>query len=189
MAGLAWSLTRESDGLFLGAYGFNDKLHVLLSKLVHGMRHLVVKPERFDVVKDSLLRQLQNWKLNAPHEHAMHYTRYLLMTRSWTTEEKEAALQGLNSSLYFRADYLDIKPKDVQTFIPELLSNLHYESQIHGNASKEDAFKLTRIVQDNLGARLLDIDSFEGTLSLILPEGIVLYCDLRLRTNRYQDYP
>jgi insulysin len=104
MAGLAWSLTRESDGLFLGAYGFNDKLHVLLSKLVHGMRHLVVKPERFDVVKDSLLRQLQNWKLNAPHEHAMHYTRYLLMTRAWTTEEKEAALQGLNSSLHFWAD-------------------------------------------------------------------------------------
>jgi secreted Zn-dependent insulinase-like peptidase len=85
--------------------------------------------------------------------------------------------------------YLEIKPKDVQAFIPELLSNLHYESQIHGNASKEDAFKLTRIVQDNLGARPLDIESFEGTLSLILPEGIVLCCGPRLTTNRYQNHP
>ena len=69
--------------------------------------------------------------------------------------------------------YLEIQPKDVQAFIPELLSNLYYESQIHGNASKEDAFKLTRIVQDHLGARPLDIESFKGTLSLILPKGIL----------------
>jgi len=95
MAGLGYTLARDSDGLFLGAYGFNDKLHVLLAKLVHGMRHLIVKPERFDVVKDALLRQLQNWKLNAPYDHAMHYTKYLLTTGQWTTDEKETALQGI----------------------------------------------------------------------------------------------
>jgi len=71
-----------------------------------------------------------------------------------------------------RPDVLGIKPRDVQAFIPELLSNLHYESLIHGNATKEDAFKLTRIVQDNLGAKPLDLESFDGTRSLILPECI-----------------
>jgi insulysin len=94
VAGLGYSLSRDTDGLFLSAYGFNDKLHVLLAKLVHGMRHLVVKQERFDVVKDLLLRQLQNWKLNAPYDHAMHYTKYLLTTRQWTNDEKEEALKG-----------------------------------------------------------------------------------------------
>ena len=43
VAGLGYSLTRDADGLFLAAYGFNDKLHVLLAKLVHGMRNHVVK--------------------------------------------------------------------------------------------------------------------------------------------------
>ena len=100
MAGLGYSLARGNDGLFFGAYGFNDKLHVLLAKLVHGMRHLIVKPERFDVIKDALLRQIQNWKLNSPYDHAMHYMKYLLTTSQWTTEEKEAALQGPTSSFY-----------------------------------------------------------------------------------------
>ena len=94
VAGLGYSLSRATDGLFLAAYGFNDKLPVLLAKLVHGMRHLEVKQERFNVVKDSLLRQLQNWKLNAPYDHAMHYTKYLLTTRQWTNSEKEEALKG-----------------------------------------------------------------------------------------------
>ena len=95
IAGLGYSLRRDPDGLFLAAYGFNDKLHVLLAKLVYGMRHTIVKQERFNVIKDSLLRSLQNFKLNAPYDHAMHYTEYLLTTRQWRNEEKLEALQGL----------------------------------------------------------------------------------------------
>lgn len=105
IAGLGYSLRRDPDGLFLAAYGFNDKLHVLLAKLVYGMRHLIVKQERFNVIKDSLVRSLQNFKLNAPYDHAMHYTEYLLTTRQWRNEEKMEALEGL-TALYSIADYL-----------------------------------------------------------------------------------
>ena len=68
---------------------------MLLAKLVQGMRNHVVKQERFAVIKDALLRQLQNWKLNAPYDHAMHYTKYILTSRQWTNEEKEEALKGI----------------------------------------------------------------------------------------------
>jgi insulysin len=95
LAGLGYSLNRDGDGLFLAAYGFNDKLHVLLEKLVKGMRNNVVKQERFDVIKEALVRGLQNWRLNAPYDHAMHYTKYLLTSGQWTNAEKEEALQGL----------------------------------------------------------------------------------------------
>jgi insulysin len=97
LAGLGYSFNRDGDGLFLAAYGFNDKLHVLLTKLVHGMRNHVVNQERFDVIKESLVRGLQNWKLNAPYDHAMHYTRYLLTSIQWTNEEKEEALKGVSN--------------------------------------------------------------------------------------------
>lgn len=48
---------------------------------------------------------------------------------------------------------------------------MHVETLIHGNATKEDALKLTRIVEDNLGAKPLDFESVEGTRSLLLPPG------------------
>jgi insulysin len=175
VAGLGYSLSRDTDGLFLAAYGFDDQLHVLLAKLVQGMRNHVVKKERFDVIKDSLVRQLQNWKLNAPYDHAINYTEYLLTSRQWTNEEKEEALKGSNP-LFPIVQVLisDIQAQDVQQFIPELLSNLHIETLIHGNATKEDALKLTRIVEENLGAKPLDFESVEGTRSLLLPTGYSL---------------
>jgi|SRR5271169_314541 len=94
IAGLGYNLNKDADGLFLAAFGFNDNLHVLLAKLVYGMRHHTVKKERFNVIKDSMVRQIQNWKLNAPYDHVMNYSRYLLMTRRWTNEEREEALEG-----------------------------------------------------------------------------------------------
>jgi insulysin len=97
VAGLGYSLSRNTDGLFLAAYGFNDKLHVLLAKLVHEMRNHVVKQERFDVIKEALVRHLQNWKLNPPYEHAMYYAKYLLMSHQWTNDEKEKALESIPS--------------------------------------------------------------------------------------------
>ena len=94
IAGLGYTLSKDTDGLFLAAHGFNDNLHVLLARLVQSMRNHVVKQERFHVIKDSLLRQIQNWKLNAPYDHAMNYTNYLLTTRLWTNDENEEALKG-----------------------------------------------------------------------------------------------
>ena len=100
VAGLGYSLSHGSDGIYLVAYGFNDKLHVLLTKLVHGMRTLVVKEERFTVLKDSMTRQLQNWQFNAPYDHAMYYAKYLMTTRQWLNEELEEALKGINPATF-----------------------------------------------------------------------------------------
>jgi insulysin len=69
------------------------------------------------------------------------------------------------------ADKLGIQAADVQAFIPELLYSLHIETLIHGNATKEEALTLLRIVQENLGSIPLDYDSIIGARSLLLPGG------------------
>ena len=95
VAGLGYSLDGVSDGLLLAVNGYNDKLDVLLRKVAHAMRHLVVKKERFDVLKDALTRQLRNWRLNEPSDHAAYYTSYLVTTPYWSNEEAEEALDGI----------------------------------------------------------------------------------------------
>jgi secreted Zn-dependent insulinase-like peptidase len=57
----------------------------------------------------------------------------------------------------------------VQDFISELLSTLYVEALVHGNATRDDAFRLTRIVQENLGAKALDVANVEETRPLMLP--------------------
>jgi insulysin len=135
------------------------------------MRHLVIKAERFDVQKEALTRQLRNWRLNEPSEHAIYYTSYLLSTPYWTNEEAEEALEGIPIWRMLAGDKLGIQAADVQAFIPELLYSLHIETLIHGNATKEEALTLVRVVQENLGSKPLDYNSIIGARSLLLPDG------------------
>ena len=102
MAGLEYSLDSNDEKIGLIVSGYNDKLDILLTKLVDVMQHLVVKKERFDVYKDALLRSLKNWKLRDPGAHARYYTGYLLTTGQWTVDEGIQALEG--SRLINRAD-------------------------------------------------------------------------------------
>jgi insulysin len=85
--------------------------------------------------------------------------------------KRKKKLSKVNTIASIQLLILGIQAEDVQAFIPELLSNLHIETLIHGNATKEDALKLTRVVEENLGAKSLDFESVEGTRSLLLPTG------------------
>ena len=60
--------------------------------------------------------------------------------------------------------------EDVQSFIPDLLRNLHIEALIHGNATKEDALKLTRIVEQ-LKDKPLECDNINVARSRLLLHG------------------
>jgi insulysin len=102
MAGLEYSLESNDEKIILNVSGYNDKLAILLAKVVDVMQHLTVKKQRFDVFKDALLRALKNWKLSDPGEHAQYYREYLLTTGQWTNDEAIQALEG--SRLINRAD-------------------------------------------------------------------------------------
>jgi insulysin len=94
MAGLGYSIDANAEGLVLNVYGYNDKSDVLLDKVVQQMHHLVVKKERFEVVKDALVRRVKDWKMNDPIDHAASYIGQVLMTRTWTNDEVAQVVEG-----------------------------------------------------------------------------------------------
>lgn len=95
VAGLSYSLSNDTDGLCLSISGFNDKLHILLSNIVHEMKHLVVVKERFEVAKEATLRGLKNWSLEDPMSHAWYYCTYLLTDSHWSIDELHDALTSV----------------------------------------------------------------------------------------------
>ena len=94
VAGLAYGLSADTEGLVLSIFGYNDKLHILLSNIVHEMKNLVVTKERFEVAKEASERSLRNWSLEDPLSHASYYSGYMLSEPSWTIEELKEALAG-----------------------------------------------------------------------------------------------
>jgi len=158
IAGLDYDFGTFSDGLDVQVSGYNDKMSVLLEKVLISVRDLEVKPDRFKVVKERLLRGYRNWDFQQPFRQVGDFTRWLGAENGWINEEKLAEL-------------LLLTPQDISTYFPQLLRQLHIEVLAHGNLYKEDALKLTDLTESVLKPRTLPQSQWRVRRNLILPEG------------------
>ncbi|OBZ83270.1 Insulin-degrading enzyme [Choanephora cucurbitarum] len=158
VAGLSYNIENQLEGMLLAIGGYNDKLPVLLEKVVQKMRTFQVNPERFKLLKDQLRRSYKNFSLEPPYQHALYYLSYLTQDKMWTNAEK---LQELDH----------ITAEDIQSFYPTLLSHLHIESLVHGNLFKEDAQKMLENVLETLKPKSLSPSQLTSHHSLVLPKG------------------
>ena len=158
IAGLVYDLGSSSVGLDVDVGGYNDKMSVLLEKVLVSMRDLVVKPDRFKIVKERLLRGYRNWDFQQPFRQVGDFTRWLGSEKGWINEQYLAELPHLT-------------PEDISTFYPQLLRQIHIETLVHGNMYKEDALRITDLIESTLKARALPQSQWQVRRNLILPEG------------------
>ncbi|KAH0555669.1 hypothetical protein GP486_006386 [Trichoglossum hirsutum] len=162
LAGLSYSFYSNSVGVSLALSGFNDKMSILLERLLVAIRDLEVKPDRFKVQKDLLLKGYQNWDFTEPYYQVKEHMRLLANERYWTTNDCLAELRSLEA-------------EDVKLFFPELLKQMHFELLVHGNLHKDDALKLTSLLITTTNPRPLLPGQFETRRGLILPENTNLF--------------
>ncbi|RIA87179.1 Metalloenzyme, LuxS/M16 peptidase-like protein [Glomus cerebriforme] len=158
ITGLGYDLYYQNQGLVLIVNGYNDKLSILLEKVVIKMKNLKIDPERFSLIKERIQRKYKNSLLNPPNQQTTYYLDYLTNEKIWTNEEKLEALEN-------------IKYEDIEIFYPELLSHLFIESLIHGNILKDDAIKISQKVEEILQPKALITSQLIGLRSVLIPKG------------------
>ncbi|KAM3578800.1 metalloprotease [Umbelopsis sp. WA50703] len=158
VAGLHYNIENQLEGMLLGIGGYNDKLPVLLERVVSKMKDFVVEPERFNLVKDQLNRSYKNFSLEPPYQHALYYLSYATQDKMWTHEEKLGELDAITA-------------QDIQEFYPTLISHLHLEALAHGNVTAGDAKNMLEIVQSTLQPKSLLPSQLASHRSILLPAG------------------
>jgi insulysin len=158
IAGLEYSLANDSLGLDIDLYGYNDKMPVLLEKVLVSMRDLEVKEDRFNITKERLVRAIKNWHLKQPYQQVGHYRGWLCSDKTWLNEECFAEVET-------------ITPDDVRLFYPQVLKQLHFEIVAHGNLHKEDVLRFTTLLESTLKPKALPQPLWPSRRSLIVPEG------------------
>ncbi|KAK3340911.1 Metalloenzyme, LuxS/M16 peptidase-like protein [Neurospora tetraspora] len=158
LAGLSYLVSLDSRGLFVEVSGYNDKLSLLLERVLITMRDLEVRDDRFDIIKERLTRAYRNWELQVPWYQVGGFTEWLTAEHDHTVEELAAELPHITSD-------------HVRQFRKELLAQLHMEVYIHGNLYKEDALKLTDMVESTLKPRVLPRSQWPILRSLVFPPG------------------
>lgn len=158
LAGLQYSVGLESRGLLLDISGYNDKLLVLLDKVLSTLKHLEIKNDRFEIVKERLTRGYNNWQLQSSYQQVGDYM-------SWLTSERDNVVEMM------AAELPTITSDEVRNFRDSVLKDLHIETYVHGNMYRNEALKATNLVESTLNAGLLPASKWLNPRSFVLPEG------------------
>lgn len=158
LAGLEYSIHHHAQGLDVAISGYNDKMAVLLEKVLVSMRDLEVKEERFEIIKERLIRSFKNFDYQEPFRQIQTYSRWLISEKGWANHQLLEEIQAVTA-------------KDVRQFFPQILEQMHIELLIHGNVHKEDALNITNLVESTLKPSPLPASQWPTRRALDLPKG------------------
>lgn len=137
LAGLTYDLYKHIRGFTVRISGYNDKQALLLSRIVEALTSPTIRPERFAIAKDELGRRLGNAKREPPNRQTVSEVSRLLLKPHWTAERRLTAMQRLTL-------------KDLEEFIPKLLSRIEIVALAHGNLYRRDALGFAKVLEEKL---------------------------------------
>ncbi|KAF2769156.1 LuxS/MPP-like metallohydrolase [Teratosphaeria nubilosa] len=158
LAGLDYSVSRHAVGMDVNVSGYNDKMHVLLEKVLESMRNLTFTQERFDIVKERLLRGMRNADYTEPFRQIAQFSRWLVSDRGWAQDQLLEQLPSVTAD-------------DVRTLFPQFLKQMHVELLVHGNLYKEDALRIADLVVSTLKTRPLPPTQWPMRRAIVVPPG------------------
>ncbi|WOL14776.1 nardilysin-like [Canna indica] len=170
VAKLETSLTFVGDKLELKLYGFNDKLAILLSKILKLSKAFVPNINRFKVIKEDMERAFRNSNMK-PLNHSSYLRIQLLRERFWDVDDKLSCLKNLSHS-------------DLTEFIPSLLSQLYIEGLCHGNLSEKEATDISNIFTNTFPVEPIPAGLRHKERVLCLPSGSSLIRSVSVKNTQ-----
>jgi insulysin len=158
LAGIGYSVSASMLGIDVNIHGYNDKMSVLLEKVLITMRDLEIRPDRFEVIKEKMTRQYKNWGFQQPYYQVGDFSRWLVNENAWINPQ-------------YAAELPHIQLEDVKSFFPQLLKQIYVEALAFGNLYKEDAKKMGSVIDSILKPRALPKSQWQLRRNVIVPPG------------------
>ena len=158
ISGLSYAISANMLGVDLSVHGYNDKMAVLLEKILTTIRSIDIRADRFDIIKERMARKYKNWAFQQPYYQIGDFTRWLLNERSWMNDA-------------YAAELPHVTVEDIRIFAPQLLQQAHIETLVHGNLYKEDAKKIASLIESTLKPRVLPTSQWQLRRNVIVPQG------------------
>lgn len=135
VAGLYYGISNTDSGFQVTVVGYNHKLRILLETVIEKISNFKVKPDRFSVIKEMVIKEYGNLKFQQPYQQAMYYCYLLLQDQTWPWMEELEILPHLQA-------------EDLAKFIPLMLSRAFLECYIAGNIERSEAESMILHIED-----------------------------------------
>ncbi|MCL7040495.1 hypothetical protein MKW94_029754 [Papaver nudicaule] len=135
VADLYYWIYSTQTGFQVVVTGYNHKMRILVDKIFEQIQEFKVKPERFAVIKETVLKGYQNCKFEQPYEQAMYYCSLILEDASWPWTEQLEVIPHLEAA-------------DLAKFSAMLLSKAFIECYAAGNIEPKEAEEMIIHIED-----------------------------------------
>jgi insulysin len=116
--------------------GYNDKMRVLLHAIMKQIANFEVKSNRFSALKETSIKDYQNFNFRQPYAQALYYVS-LILENKWPVAEKLQALSKLEAD-------------SLAKFVPHLLSKTFLECYVQGNIEPGEAESIVQEIEDTI---------------------------------------
>ncbi|XP_039761918.1 insulin-degrading enzyme [Pararge aegeria] len=137
LAGLRWSVGNAKYGLSITIDGYDDKLHVLLEKLIEHIVGFKADPQRFAIMKESHIRAIKNFEAEQPYQHAVYQQALCLSDLVWTRCQLVESAES-------------ITPEQLNEFSAQFIRKVHVEGLMFGNLTRERALSVADTIENKL---------------------------------------
>ncbi|KAK2976885.1 hypothetical protein RJ640_010808 [Escallonia rubra] len=135
VAGLYYGIRCSENGFQVTVVGYNHKLRVLLETIVEKIAKFEVKPERFSIIKELVIKEIQNYKFQQPYQQAMYNCSLILQDRTCPWSDELEVLPHLEAD-------------DLSRFYPLMLARVFVECYVAGNIEPSEAESIIQHVED-----------------------------------------
>ncbi|KAF3574226.1 hypothetical protein F2Q69_00058287 [Brassica cretica] len=141
----------------------------LLSKILAIAKSFMPSLDRFKVIKENMERGLRNTNMK-PLNHSTYLRLQLLCKRIYDSDEKLSVLNDLSLT-------------DLNSFIPEVRSQIFIEALCHGNLSEDEAVNISNIFKNSLTVEPLPVKSRHGEQITCFPLSAKLVRDVNVKNK------
>lgn len=134
-AGLSYSLSVNKEGVVLTIGGYSEHIDELLQIVARNLTDITIDVQKFDNIKDAMVRSLQNQKLAKAYARGGYYNRLMWMEKQYTEEESLEALVNLTL-------------EDLRKYVKRLYSKAFITGMVYGNWTDEKAANSVALVID-----------------------------------------
>jgi len=122
LAGLSFNLYKHAQGISLRIGGYNDKQSVLLDKLLEAMAAPAFDKQRFENIRNDMIRSLENAVAKRPSSQVIDDLREALLYGEWGEQAMIDALRPM-------------QPEDVVAYARAFWESAEAEALVYGNYS------------------------------------------------------
>ncbi|CAI9301344.1 unnamed protein product [Lactuca saligna] len=137
VAGLYYAISHTDNGFQVTLTGYSHKLKILLETVIKKFTTFEVKSDRFNVIKELVIKECENYKFQQPYQQAMYYCSLLVKDRSWPWTDELEVLSVL-------------EPEHLSRFYPQILSRIFIECYAAGNIESNEAELMIQHVENVL---------------------------------------